>query len=130
MFDAYLAPRGPVAPSIRWGMWITERPSAADALVPLLSCAARTGGGVWDQNVAGFCDRELDAAMEHAQALASEDQPAAARAWQRVDRAAARAAPLVPLSNPVWETILTSERLQDFQYHPGLGVLVSQVWLS
>ncbi len=114
--------------------WVQDYPSAAQFLVPLLSCRAPDGGlsvqgaGDFLFNQSNFCDPALDLRMQQALDLQLTDPHASARGWAELDHDLVDLAPMVPYSTGirVW---LVSERASNVEVSPQLGVLVSQIWV-
>jgi peptide/nickel transport system substrate-binding protein len=80
-------------------------------------------------NTAQFCSPELDARIERALRLQATDPAAAGPAWAAVDRQIVDQAPAISLLVP--EGIdLVSTRVSNYQHHPVLGVVLSQLWVS
>ena len=63
-----------------------------------------------------------------ARAIKASDQAVARDLWTRIDEAIVDHAPLVPLLNPRSIRFL-SERLENFQYSQGSGLLLEQMWV-
>jgi len=80
------------------------------------------------QGASHYCDRRLDARMKRALSRQVVDQQGADEAWARIDRAVVRAAPWVPLYNPL-SIELVSERVGNYQYNVQYGSLLSQMWV-
>jgi peptide/nickel transport system substrate-binding protein len=72
------------------GMWIADLPLASAMVTPLLSCQALRDHTATNQ--AQFCDRRIDAAIDHAHTLESTDPARAVALWSRIDRALTRRA--------------------------------------
>ena len=66
--------------------------------------------------------------MNRARALEAIDPAAATADWTRIDRQLLRRAPVVPLATTA-ATAVTSSRAGGFQYAPGLGPLIDQMWV-
>jgi ABC-type transport system substrate-binding protein len=97
--------------------WVADSPQAAGFLEGIVGCGNRN-------NVSGFCDRGIDAAIAHAQTAGGD----AGVAWQAVERRIAREAPVVPLQNPR-EVVITARRAGNVQFHPFDGVLLDRIWV-
>jgi peptide/nickel transport system substrate-binding protein len=105
-------------PQIGLTGWIADSPDSAMFLRALVGC-----GGEFDQS--GFCDPQIDAAIDRAEAAGAEGGPA----WRRVERQIAERAPLVPLTSRRY-VVATSSRTGNLQFHPLYGVLLDQVWVE
>ena len=66
--------------------------------------------------------------MDRARAMQASDPAAATALWTRIDRALVHSAPLIPLWTD-YRTAVTSRRLGNLQYAPGLGPLVDLAWV-
>jgi ABC-type transport system substrate-binding protein len=66
--------------------------------------------------------------MDRALAQQSSDPTAANALWESVDRELVDAAAAVPLFNRQ-RVALVSDRLENVQLHPLLGVLMDQLWV-
>jgi len=114
---------------IGYGGWGADYPSASGFIPPILSCAAFIPESGFNQNLAEFCDPKLDAKMERAASLQSQDPPAATLLWQEVEREILAQAPIVPATNPRGINFL-SQRVGNYQYNPQWGPLLSQLWVQ
>ncbi|MFL5854115.1 MAG: ABC transporter substrate-binding protein [Solirubrobacteraceae bacterium] len=103
---------------------------AADAAVPSeftppFRCAAIVPRSADNGNLAGFCDRGLEARIEAAQAARG---PHADTLWRHVYRDLEIAAPAVPLVNRRSITFV-SKRVGNYQPHPKWATLLEQLWV-
>jgi len=116
---------------IGFGGWVADFPSLSGFLPPILSCAAFVPNASQNenQNLAEFCDPTIDTKMTRATALQTQDAPAATLLWQEVERDILAQAPIVPVVNPR-NADFVSKRVGNYQYHPQLGVLLSQLWVK
>jgi peptide/nickel transport system substrate-binding protein len=114
---------------IGFGGWGLDFPSAEGFIRPLLSCAAYVPSSPEiSANLAGFCDRAIDAQMQRAASTQVHDPAEAIRLWQRVEDAILARAPIIPAFNRTYVT-LVSARVGNYQYNPQWGVLLSQLWV-
>jgi peptide/nickel transport system substrate-binding protein len=112
-----------------FGAWALDYPSASDFIRPLLSCAAYVPSSPeTTTNLAGFCDRKVDAMMARAAETAVHEPAAAITLWQRVEDELLAEAPVIPAYNRTFISFV-SDRLGNYQYHPQWGVLLSQLWV-
>jgi peptide/nickel transport system substrate-binding protein len=126
-FTAVADPRNRA--QIGFGGWLADFPSAAGFLPPLLSCAGYTPTSPeMSTNLTGFCDPSIDAKMARATALQATNPPAATILWQQIERELLAQAPLVPTDNRRNGDFL-SKRVDNYQYNPQWGVLLSQLWV-
>ena len=114
--------------------WVQDYPSATQFLAPLLACPAPDGGpavqgaGEFLFNPSNFCDPAIDRRMQRALDLQLTDPHASARAWEELDHDLVDLAPLVPFGTGI-QIWLVSERANNVEVSPQLGVLVSQIWV-
>jgi peptide/nickel transport system substrate-binding protein len=114
---------------IGFGGWALDFPSADGFIRPLLSCAAYDPTSPeTTANLAGFCDRSIDAQINRAASTQVHDPAEAIRLWQRVEDAILARAPIIPAFNRTYVT-LVSARVGNYQYSPQWGVLLSQLWV-
>jgi len=114
---------------IGFGGWALDFPSAEGFIRPLLSCAAYIPTSPETSvNLAGFCDRAIDAQMDRATTTQVHDPAEAIRLWQRVEDAILAQAPIIPAFNRTYVTLL-STRAGNYQYNPQWGILLSQLWV-
>jgi len=114
---------------IGYGGWVADYPSAAGFIPPILSCAAFVPNSPQNQNLAQFCDPAIDAKMERASALQTQDPPAATLLWQEVERDILAQAPIVPATNRR-NADFVSARVGNYQFNPQWGVLLGQLWVK
>jgi peptide/nickel transport system substrate-binding protein len=79
-------------------------------------------------NPARFCDRRIDTEAARSLKVFATDPETAARMWARLDRRLVDQAPWVPLFNPR-SPLLASKRVDNWQYHPYMDVLLDQLWV-
>jgi ABC-type transport system substrate-binding protein/DNA-binding SARP family transcriptional activator/streptogramin lyase len=115
-------------PQLGWFTWYQDHPTPANFVDPLLTCAAFLPGNADNLNIAEFCDRPIDAEVQRAHSLQSNDPAAAGETWGRVDRDLVDQAPWAPLYNPRSVTALGA-RVGNYQYHPFWTVLLDQLWV-
>lgn len=116
--------RAQAGPSV----WVADYPSSANFL-GIFSCRSFVPRNPDNQNVSEFCDPGADALMRRATELQATDPRAADALWVRVERRVLRAAPAVPLINPV-DSHLVSARVRNDRYGPQLpGFLPDQAWV-
>ena len=66
--------------------WYQDYPAASDFLYVLFGCDSFHPGSDSSINIAGFCDKKINAQMHKALALASTDEDAANALWTKIDR--------------------------------------------
>jgi peptide/nickel transport system substrate-binding protein len=101
--------------------YIADFPSPSTFL-NLLSCRTQ------DRSPPRFCDPAADSLLRRAGALQASDPRAADALWAKAERRMLRAAPLVPLFNPV-DSNVVSTRLRNDQYSPQITFLPDQAWV-
>jgi peptide/nickel transport system substrate-binding protein len=95
----------------------------------LLSCASFHKGSDSSINIAGYCNKDLDARMTAADTQGLTDQKAANTAWGSIDKAYMAESPLVPLFTPKLVDF-TSSRVNNYRFSAQYYMLVDQVWLK
>jgi peptide/nickel transport system substrate-binding protein len=109
--------------------WYQDYPAASNFLYVLLSCDSFHPGTDSSVNIAGFCDKEIDAQMKKALELGITDQAAANKLWTEIDKKMVDAAPWAPLFNPK-HIDFVSERLGNFIFNAQFYWMVSQSWVK
>jgi peptide/nickel transport system substrate-binding protein len=104
--------------------WGLDYPVPSSFIAPLVTCDS-----IPNPNYGAFCDKDIDRMIEHAARIPTEDPAASHQAWVEVDHAITDQAPIVVLANPN-DFDFVSERLQNYQYNPQLGLLFAQVWVQ
>ncbi len=112
---------------ISLSQWYQDYPAASDFLNVLLSCASFTPGSDSSINIAGFCDKTIDAQMKDALVTERTSMDAANAKWAAVDKAVMTAAPTAPLLTPKLIDF-TSKRVGNYQFSKQFYMLVSQLW--
>jgi len=107
--------------------WYQDYPAASDFLNVLASCASFTPGSDSSINIAGFCDKTIDAQMQDALLTERTDPKAADAKWSQVDKAVMTQAPIAPLFTPKIVD-LVSTRVGNYQFSKQFYMLVSQLW--
>jgi peptide/nickel transport system substrate-binding protein len=109
--------------------WYQDYPAASDFLNVLLSCASFRPGSDSSINIAGFCDKDIDAQMQAALSLAQTNPGQANQKWSDVDKAVMQKSPLVPVFNPKIIDF-TSKRVGNYQFSKQFYMLVGQLWVK
>ncbi|WP_405733355.1 ABC transporter substrate-binding protein [Streptomyces sp. NBC_01537] len=109
--------------------WYQDYPAASDFLNVLLSCGSFHAGSDSSINIAGFCDKTVDAQMQDALATERTDMTAANTKWGAVDQAVMAKSPLVPLFTPKLVDF-TSTRVGNYQFSKQFYMLVDQLWVK
>jgi peptide/nickel transport system substrate-binding protein len=109
--------------------WYQDYPTAADFLQVLLSCSSFNPGSDSSINIAGYCNKSIDAQMNTAEAE-QESNPAAANAlWGKLDQELMAQAPLAPLITPRLIDFVSS-RVQNYSFSLQYYMNVDQLWLK
>jgi YVTN family beta-propeller protein len=111
------------------GGWAADYPAPSEFLNLFLSCAAFRLASDANDNVAQFCDRDIDRGIEHALQLQATDPAGASRLWATVDRRITDQAPWLPTVNLNAVDFL-STRTGGYQFHPQWGILLDQLWVN
>jgi peptide/nickel transport system substrate-binding protein len=109
--------------------WFQDYPSPSNFLQVLFSCASFHPGSDASVNIAGFCDKEIDAKMAEAQTTAITDPAKAAEIWTAVDKAVTDKAPAAVLFTPKRVDFI-SKRVKNFTFSPQFYWIISQSWVE
>jgi peptide/nickel transport system substrate-binding protein len=109
--------------------WYQDYPAASDFLNVLLSCASFHQGSDSSINIAGFCDKDIDAQMAEALRLAQTNEQQANQKWGEIDKAIMQKSPVVPVFNPKIIDF-TSKRVGNYQFSKQFYMLVDQLWVK
>src|SRR5205814_2185978 len=93
--------------------WYQDYPAASDFLHVLFGCESFHPGSDSSINIAGFCDKKINAEMHHALSTALENEKAANVEWAKIDRQVTDLAPMATLLTPKPIELL-SKRLGNF----------------
>jgi len=107
--------------------WYQDYPAASDFLNVLESCASFTPGSDSSINIAGFCNKPIDAQIKDALVTEQTGLDAANAKWAQIDRAVMAQAPVAPLFTPKLIDF-TSKRVGNYQFSRQFYMLVSQLW--
>ncbi len=113
---------------VAYSQWFQDYPAASDFLNVLLGCGYFHPGSDASPNISGFCDRSVQAQMNHALRLGETNPAAANLVWSQVDRRATDLSPIITLFNPKLVDFV-SERLHGYQYNPQAGFLWDEAWI-
>lgn len=97
--------------------WFQDYPAPADFLYILYSCSAFHPGSDSSPNIAGFCDKGIDAQMEAAMKTQITDPEKAYDQWAAVDKAVVDKAPLAAFFNPK-KVDFISKRTGNYIFNP------------
>ncbi len=109
--------------------WYQDYPAASDFLNILFGCDSFHPGSDSSINIAGFCDKKIDAQMKAALKLGQTNEQAANAAWAKIDRAVTDASPMATLFNPK-HVDFVSKRVGNFTFSKQFYWLVSQSWVK
>jgi peptide/nickel transport system substrate-binding protein len=109
--------------------WYQDYPAASDFLYILFGCESFHPGSDSSINIAGFCDKKINAQMHKALKLAQEDEQAANKLWTKIDRMVTDAAPMATLFTPK-HIDFVSKRVGNFVFSKQFYWLVDQSWVK
>ncbi|UVK52806.1 ABC transporter substrate-binding protein [Mesorhizobium sp. AR02] len=109
--------------------WYKDYPAASDFLNILFSCASFREGSDASINIAGFCDKDIDAKMQKALDLGVTDQKAADKMWAEIDRQITDKAPAVGLFTPK-RLDFVSKRVGNFKFNRQFNWMITQSWVQ
>jgi peptide/nickel transport system substrate-binding protein len=109
--------------------WFQDYPAASDFLNVLFGCASFTPGSDSSVNIAGYCNKDLDASMQKTMALAVTDPKAANAEWAKIDAAYMEKAPWVPMFNPK-QVDFVSKRIGNFNFSYQYHWLFANSWVK
>lgn len=117
-FGAYFGAYGSVADSVELAFngWIQDYPAPSNFIQGLFACNPY------------FCDRAFETRTRRLRALQAREPQVATQQWGRVERELVEHAIAIPLVNPK-DVAFVSKRVGNFQRHPVLGTLISQLWV-
>jgi peptide/nickel transport system substrate-binding protein len=114
---------------ISLSQWYQDYPAASDFLNVLEGCASFTPGSDSSINIAGFCNKGIQAQMDAALKTAQTDPTAANAQWAKVDQAVMTAAPVAPLITPK-KIDFISKRVGNYQFSKEFYMVLSQLWVQ
>jgi peptide/nickel transport system substrate-binding protein len=110
--------------------WYQDYPAASDFIKILLSCGQFHPGSDNSINIAGYCNRSIDAKMNHAETLGLTNAAAANKLWGQIDKQImAQGAPWVPLFNPKLIDFV-GKRVGNYQFSRQFYMYVDQLWVK
>jgi peptide/nickel transport system substrate-binding protein len=139
----YVADVKPISPNIQFTyiqntnnkvqmsitQWYQDYPAASDFLNILFGCSSFTEGSDSSINIAGFCDKDIDAKMQAALALGVTDQAAANKMWAEIDHAVTDQSPAAALFTPKHVDFI-SKRTGNFQFNSQFYWMTTQSWVQ
>ena len=109
--------------------WYQDYPAASDFLYILFGCESFHPGSDSSINIAGFCDKKINAQMHKALTLGTTNETAANALWAKIDRAVTDASPMVTLFTPKHIDFL-SKRVGNFTFSKQFCWLVDESWVK
>lgn len=97
--------------------WYQDYPAPADFLNILYSCSGFHPGSDSSPNIAGFCDKGIDAKMAEAMTTAITDPVKANKLWADVDKAVVDKAPVAAFFNPK-KVEFVGANVGNYVFHP------------
>jgi peptide/nickel transport system substrate-binding protein len=104
------------------GGWFADYPAASNFFSGILTCDAA-------YPFFTFCDHDIDAMIDRASRLQTEDPAAAGALWVRIDRAVVDRSPFWWLITPLTVEFV-SERVGNYQWNFQWGTLLNQLWVN
>jgi peptide/nickel transport system substrate-binding protein len=105
--------------------WYQDYPAASDFLDILLGCGSFHPNSNSSPNIAGFCNKSIQAKMDQAETTGLSDPTAANKQWAQVDKDVADQAPWVAMYNPKYIDFLSS-KVKGYQFSPQWYFLLAQ----
>ena len=109
--------------------WYQDYPAASDFLNILFGCASFTPGSDSSINIAGFCDKDIQAKMDAALAQGVTDPTGANKAWGEIDKQVTDNAAAAALFTPK-HLDFVSKRLGNFQFNYQYYWMITQAWVK
>ncbi len=109
--------------------WYQDYPAASDFLYILFGCENFHPGSDSSINIAGFCNKKINAQMHKALKLGIENQKAADVQWAKIDRMVTDAAPMATLFNPK-HLDFVSKRVGNFTFSKQFYWIIDQSWVQ
>jgi peptide/nickel transport system substrate-binding protein len=105
--------------------WYQDYPAASDFLNILLGCDSFHPNSNSSPNIAGFCDKQIQAKMDQAATTGITDPAAGNKIWAQVDKDVTDEAPWVSMFNPKYIDFVGS-RVKGYQFSPQWYFLLDQ----
>jgi len=109
--------------------WYQDYPAASDFLYVLFGCESFHPGSDSSINIAGFCDKKINAQMHKALELGTRDEDAANALWAKIDRQVTDKAPMATLFTPK-HIDFVSKRVGNFTFSKQFYWLVAKSWVQ
>ena len=105
--------------------WYQDYPAASDFLQILLGCGSFHPNSNASPNIAQFCNKPIQAKMDHAGQVGITDPAAANKIWAEADHQVTDQAPWVSMFNPKYIDVLGS-RVKGYEFSPQWYFLLGQ----
>lgn len=109
--------------------WYQDYPAASDFLYILFGCESFHPGSDSSINIAGFCDKKINAQMHKALTLGATNEKAANALWAKIDRSVTDASPMATLFTPKHIDFL-SKRVGNYTFSKQFYWLVAKSWVK
>jgi peptide/nickel transport system substrate-binding protein len=108
-----------------YSSWYQDYPAASDFLNILLGCGSFHPNSNSSPNIAEFCNKSIQAQMDHASQVSLTDPKGANKIWAQVDHRVTDQAPWVAMFNPKLLDFV-SKRVKGYQFSPQWYFLLDQ----
>ena len=109
--------------------WYQDYPAASDFLYILFGCESFHPGSDSSINMAGFCDKKINAKMHAALKVGLTNEQRANGMWSQIDRMVTNKAPMVTLFNPKHVDVV-SKRVGNFTFSKQFYWLIAKSWVQ
>jgi peptide/nickel transport system substrate-binding protein len=109
--------------------WYQDYPAASDFLNVLLGCASFVPESDSSINMAGFCDKGLQAKMDEALKTEQTSFDEANKLWAKVDQEMMTQSPQAPIFTPKLIDFLSKDT-GNYQFSKQFYMLVDQLWVK
>jgi peptide/nickel transport system substrate-binding protein len=109
--------------------WYQDYPAASDFLNVLFGCDSFRAGSDTSINIAGFCDKKIQAQMNKAETLGATDTTAANKLWGQIDKQVTDQSAAAVLFAPK-NTDFISKRVGNFIFSAQYYMLLDQAWVQ
>lgn len=109
--------------------WYQDYPAASDFLYVLFGCESFHPGSDSSINIAGFCDKKINAQMHAALKLEQTSETKANALWAKIDKQVTDAAPMATMFTPK-HIDFVSKRVGNFVFSKQFYWLVDQSWVQ
>lgn len=109
--------------------WYQDYPAASDFLNVLLGCASFVPNSDSSINMAGFCDKGLQAKMDEALKTEQTSFDEANKMWAAIDKEMMTASPQAPIFTPKLIDFLSKDT-GNYQFSKQFYMLVDQLWVK